>query len=180
MWSAPKSLGCAGLLLMLCASLAGCVEQATANDTTVFRFERWLPLTVLAASLAGLPLAWLIRTKIARLGYGLLILIPIMLVVVVPGLWGDRVSVDHDGFSLKTGFWFSPTRCDVRFDEVQTIRHVSYIERGRRGDVRKYKLIVQSRRGHTQSVPSGDLMRYAVPTILETAQDRGIDVRDET
>ncbi|MCI0362403.1 MAG: hypothetical protein L0219_00885, partial [Phycisphaerales bacterium] len=75
--------------------LSGCVEQSAHGDATVFRFERWLPLTVLGGCVVGIPIAWWLRTRIAKLGYGLLIMIPVALLIAVPGLWCDRVAIDQ-------------------------------------------------------------------------------------
>ncbi|MCI0674684.1 MAG: hypothetical protein L0Y42_02780, partial [Phycisphaerales bacterium] len=89
-------------------------------------------------------------------------------------------AIDQQGFTCRTGFWFSPTRYEVRFAEVNSLRYVSDVQRGSRGNQRKYKFILQMKSGGARNIVVGDLMRHAVPAILQAATQAGVDARDET
>lgn len=174
--------GIACVLMILSISVAsGCVEQASHPDgTQVFQFQRWVALTALAGALAAVPVAWMLRRRMKKITFIALGVAPVAMIIVVPGLWRDRAAVNDHGFSLDTGLWFAPSQWNVRFEDVESIRHVSYVDCLRGLDQKKYKLILKMKSGSSRTVPSGDLMRHAVPTVLETARRMGIEVRDET
>jgi len=179
-----KSFGhCArfGLLVtitLLCVS--GCVKATQHDSQTVYTFEPYIFLGALLASLAALPIGWFLRQKSVRVGWGMLILAPLFLVFVVPGLWSDFVKVDDQGFELKTGFWFAPTYHKVEFKNLASIALTDKIRSGRRGKQTSYDLQCQSPMGTGPTVPVGDLMKRALDDILAHAQAHGIAVMDQT
>src|SRR5436309_1321513 len=104
-------------VLLTCLFLTGCVEESVSGDESTFRFARWIPLAAAAAAIAATVGGVFLRS-VSRYGWILLIGGPLFLIVVVPGLFMERVIVDDKHFDLQTGFWFAPTRHVVQFKDL--------------------------------------------------------------
>jgi hypothetical protein len=160
--------------------LSGCVNQTAEAGQTTWKFAWWLPTVVLLGGLIAAPVGWLWRSK-NNYGWVLLIGGPLAAAVFAPGLMADRVTVDDEHFTLRTGFWFAPTRHDIRFADVSRIDITSETRSGRRGRrTTSYYLVCHKTTGDSEKVPVGNLMEYAVGDILATADERGIPVQDMT
>jgi len=170
---------CVGMSLCL---LSGCVSQKVDGDTTTFSFSLWVPLLSAVACIGGAAWGWVNRDGESRYPWAGLILGPIALVTIVPGLFLDRAVVTPQHFRLNTGFWFHPTRHEVQFQDVQRINLVVEESRGRRGRKNyNYYLDCYQRSGGMQHVPIGTLMQEgALEKVLEMAVQRGIPIADMT
>jgi hypothetical protein len=154
---------------------SGCVSQATDGSTIVFAFQWWVPLAGILITVAATVAGWFVKNVSERWGYGLLIMGPIMLVIMAPGLFLDRVTIDDEHFTLRTGFWFYPTVRDVRFSDVQRIELTS--QRRRRSTDRD--MHCRLRNGTVTRVPVGTLMQYAADEILDRADQKGIPIEGQ-
>ena len=165
-----------GLLIPL---LCGCVREFIVDDATVFKFQLWVPMTAMLACVALAIVGWFLRTVIARIGWGLLIVSPLMMLIAVPGLVFDRVTVKPQGFQLRTGFWFAPTLRDVTFSELTEIRVISKTRLTKAGRRTDYSLHCMKRSGDRTDVPVGDLMKRALEKVLQTAREANVPVKDQ-
>jgi hypothetical protein len=153
--------------------LAGCYERSVEGAASVYSFADWVRVLAIVVGLAGVPAGWLLRRWGDRLGFVLMGLSPILLIIVVPGLFMDRVVVDAEHFEARYGFWFAPSDHRVRFDDLQLMRYVRVEDSRGRGS---YQLECQTRQGDVVTVHAGDLVSKAVPEILDRARARGVPV----
>ena len=170
--SSRKRPGILVLLALLCL-VAGCYEKTTRADESVYHFAWWLRAVVIAAGLLMLPAGWLLRRRNQGLGVILMILAPVLLVIVGPAMFNDRVVIDAEHFEARYGFWFSPSEHNVRFDDLREIRYVAV--RGARNRI-KYEVQCVRKDGGTTVVHAGDLVRNAVPEILSRAKAKKVPV----
>jgi hypothetical protein len=164
----------------LCA-LSGCVREVERSGEHVFRYELWVPLTALLGGMVAAPAGWALRRRSARLGWGLLILGPIAVFGVAPSLLCDRVSVDAEGFHVRTGIWGVTAVHDVKYDDVGTIRITAEQGRSRRGTHTNYYMNCDRKSGGSSKVPMSNAVTQAsVEAILDGAKAHGILIVDGT
>jgi hypothetical protein len=154
--------------------LSGCYERVAQGDSAVYRFAWWIGPMVILAGILGLPVGWLLRKKVPRWGYSLMILAPIVLVIGAPAIYRDRVVIDSEHFEAQFGLWFKPQFHQVRFDDLREIQYVGV--RGNRGRT-NYELRCVTKSGQVTVVPAGDLVRNTVPEILERAKAHGVAIQ---
>ena len=161
---------------VLCAT-NGCVKETLDGDTSVFAFEWWVPWTVLFGGIVGFVAAVLIRNWASRWGWGLMIVAPLIMAFIVPGLFIDHVSVNDQRFTLHTGFWFMPTVHEVPFAELSQIDLTQEERKTRRGTSTSYYLVCHRKSGGIDKVPVGDLMkRGPAEKIISIANAHGIPI----
>ncbi len=162
---------------LLALGLAGCVSRTQDGDATLFRFEAWVPVSAGVGAVVGTAAGVLLRRGVPRLGWPLLLLGPLALVCLVPGLAMDNVRVTPKDFRLEVGFWFSRNIHEVKFENVSAMQIV--VEEkwsGRRRSKSTY-LVCQLKSGGADKVPVGDIMKNGgLAAILDQAQSRGIPV----
>ena len=181
-----KTLGCRALqsvlVLIVLASVSGCVKATESESEKLYAFEPYVFLIGLVGSLVAIPAGWFLRKKSGRLGgfgWTMLVVGPLLLVLIVPGLLTDFVKVDDNGFDLKTGFWFSPTRHTIDFNKVTSITLTDEVSFGRRGKKVSYFLLCNQPAGPSVKVPVGDMMKYALDDILLRASVHGVTVQNQ-
>jgi hypothetical protein len=161
--------------------IPGCTTEKVDGDTTVFSFVLWVPLIVLLAGVIAFFAGVLMRRNSARWGWGLMIFGPILCLLLAPGLFLDKATVNQDRFTLRTGFWFAPTIHDVRFADLSGIDLIAEERASRRGRRTSYFLLCHRKSGQSEKVPVGDLMkRGAAAKILETAKQLGVPIADHS
>jgi hypothetical protein len=163
---------------LLALTAGGCVDRNVDGDHVTYAFSWWVWASVLVGALVAFPLGLVLRRRSGRYGWALLILAPLGLFVLWPALILDRVKVDSEHFEARYGIWVSPNRHDLRFDDVQQIRLVTYEERTRRGKRTKQKLVCTTRDGRAVTVHLGDLVKRAAPEILDRAEARGVPIAE--
>ena len=156
----------------------GCVDRSVSGDQTTYDYAWWVPVVVLLGSLVAFPVGLLIRKRAGRIGIGLMILSPVLAVLVFPAMLLDKVKIDSQHFETHYGFWFAPSKHNVRFADLVEMRLVTYQERTRRGGRRtKQKLLcIHKDAAPQETVHLGDLVRHAAPEIMDRAQARGVAV----
>jgi hypothetical protein len=146
------------------------------DGETIYRFAPWLVALTVMAGLAAVPVGWLLRRWSTRWGYVLIGMGPIALLLIVPGLFRDRVMVDAQHFELTTGFWWSPTQSNIRFADLDEIQFITQQRQARGGPRETYQLECIFKSGRHEFVSVGDLMQTAVGNILARAQDAGVRI----
>jgi hypothetical protein len=176
---ATKSGKCGALLLAaltLCL-VAGCYERVSRGNESLYRFVWWLGPVVIAGGILGVPIGWLLRKWTPKWGFVLMFIAPVLLVIVAPAMYSDRVLIDDEHFEVRYGFWFAPSVFDLRFEDLSEIRYVVVHDaRGRAS----YELHCLTNTGEVVVVHAGDLVRNTVPEILARAKARGVRVIAES
>ncbi|HVP10395.1 MAG TPA: hypothetical protein VMV94_04310 [Phycisphaerae bacterium] len=168
----------AGIALAL---LSGCVRVTDDGDRQVIDYELWVPLVLLLGCLVAIPAGWFLRDTSQRIGWGLMILGVLFLITGVPSIWRDRVTIDAQKFTVRTGFWGVTSVHAVDFDDVQLMRLIVEEKTDSRGRSRTNEyLACQKKSGGIAKVPmSNEMCQTALPYILKAAEQRGISVSDE-
>lgn len=162
-------------VLLLCVLAVGCYEHVTRGNVSIYGFAWWLGPCVIVAGIAGIPVGW--RFRQTKWGFVLLILAPVLLVIVAPAMYSDRVLIDDDHFEVRYGFWFSPTVHNLRFADLSDMRYVAVA--GNRGRT-NYELHCRSKTGVLTVVHAGDLVFNTVPEIMARASAKGVAVANLT
>lgn len=157
--------------------VAGCYERVSDGNQSVYRFAWWIGPTVIGAGILGIPLGWFLRKASAKWGVALMILGPILLGIVAPAMYSDRVVVDDEHFEATYGFWFSPSVHNLQFRDLREIRYVAVP--GRKGRT-NYELHCATHSGAVTVVHAGNLVKNTVPEILARARARGVIITGET
>jgi hypothetical protein len=161
------------LVILTILFASGCYEQSVRGDQSVYGFAWWVGVGVIVGSLIAVPLGWVIRRWSGRWSFVLIVMGPLLLVFVAPAMFLDKVVVDREHFEARYGFWFSPTRHNLRFDDMRELRYVETRDRKNRV---KYELHCVMKAGDTRVVHVGDLVQFAVPEILERAKAKQVPV----
>lgn len=173
----PRRLCCV-VAAVCCTVVVGCYRKSADGDGLVFSFQPWVPLLVILAGVAAVAMGIRIFSNKDRVR-GVLLTVggPVIVAVVAPGMYLDRVVVNDDGFYSRHGFWWSPTIHQIRYDDLQRVT-VGFEERtGRRG--RKsisYFFDCTLKSGQQERVPIGDIMEEALPEIVAHFKDHHIPV----
>ena len=163
----------AAALVLVCA---GCVKKAVNGESLTYSFDIWVLPTIVLSSLVAIPIGYLLRKKVARLGWALMILGPFGLLM-SPTFMSDYAKVDADHFETSYGFWFAPSKYNVRFDELANIELETVIGRGRRGSkTRSHYMNLNYKSGKTSRVALGTVMKPASNEILQRAEAKGVPV----
>lgn len=167
------------LLTLATLALTGCTTERVEGETTVFTFAWWLPLLILAGGVLAAGIGVLIRQN--RYGWILIIGGPIAAIFFAPSLWSDKVTLDRDHFTQRTGLWFAPRFQEVAFTDISRIDLTAETRRTRRGRSTSLYMICHRKGGEDAKIPINDLMkRGAAARILATAADHGIQITDLT
>ena len=151
----------------------GCHELVAHGDQSTYRFAWWLGPAVIVAGLLGIPLGWVLRKWNGKLGFALMVLGPVLLVVVAPAMYNDRVVVDNEHFEARYGFWFAPTVHNLQFRDLREIRYVAVpADNGRTNN----ELHCLTAAGELRIVHAGNLVVKCVPEIMQRARAAGIPV----
>lgn len=158
---------------VLLSTLAGCYTRTQSADKIEYTFAGWVGALVIVGGILMIPVGWFLKRWTERWGWGLMIMAPILLIIVAPAMFSDRVFIDRDHFEARYGFWFSPSTHSIRFADLREIRYVGVP--GSRGRT-NYQIHCITKNGGTEVVSAGDLVRNAVPDILNQAAQSGVAV----
>ena len=150
--------------------LTGCYEHVSRGKESTYQAVWWLGPVIAVGGILGIPIGWCLRK--GKLRSFLLIMSPILLLLVAPAMYSDRVVIDDEHFEAGFGFWFNPSVHNVRFDDLREIRYVT--DSGWRRTKRELHCLTNA--GHILVVPAGDLVIHTVPEILARAKARGVRV----
>jgi hypothetical protein len=161
--------------------LNGCFKESVSGDVTTITFDSWVPIVTLVVCVGGFILAWFLRNfeKIQGFCYLVMLGAPLALLFFFPATLLDKIVVDPNHFTLQTGFWFYPTTHDIKFAELSRIEIGSTVSYSRRGRNVSYHLECYKKRGGSERVPAGDMMRDALDKVLGMAAQQGVPVIDK-
>jgi hypothetical protein len=169
----------AGALLatFLLVALTGCIGGTTEGDATVYRYESWVgPLTAFFG-LVAIAVGWILSEYDKRLGYGLLILPPVLMLLFVPSFFLDHVKVDDDHVEMHSGWWWEPTRTNLRFADVKQMDYFEEEKRGHRPGLHyNFYLDCEMHSGQHVRIDLDAIGFEAVETILSKAGAQGVTV----
>ncbi len=162
------------LIASCCLFLAGCVTKSAGETGTSFHYSRWLPLGVLVAGVAFVPIGIALRKHSARFGWALMILGPIAAVGFAPSLLMEGVVVDDRGFDVRSGLWGMSANQTVEFEAVASLR-IAQEETGGRHSRTIDVLYFQLKSGGSARLPlNNDVKIEAAKEIVARAQQTGI------
>ncbi|HYH69173.1 MAG TPA: hypothetical protein VD866_31050 [Urbifossiella sp.] len=160
-----------------CAAVAGCYQKVAEGTTLVYSCQPWLPVLLVVAGVAAVPLGvWVFRRKSRMWGVVLAVAGPVAAGVVGPTMFLDRVMVTDDGFTSRHGFWWSPSVHEVRYDDLANVRLVEEERSGRRGKNYSYFFDCTFKSCKQERVPLGDVMREALPEIAVRFREHDVPV----
>jgi hypothetical protein len=111
-------------LAMLTICLAGCYEKSAQGDQSTYAFAGWIGVAVILGGLVFVPAGWFLRRLSMKYGLVLMFMGPVLLLIIAPAMYSDKVVVDNDHFEARYGFWFAPSQHNIRFSDLQEIRFV--------------------------------------------------------
>ena len=178
----PRRLRRAVRILVPCAVaclISGCTKESQDGDTTIFTYAAWVSGVVLGGGILGTVVGVLIRKRVERLGWALIIGGPVATFIFAPGLYSDKITVNNDRFTMHTGFWFSPTLHEVQLGEVSQVELTAEKRVGRRGTSTSYYMQCYRKAGNMEKVPINDLMKQGpLDKVLGIMNGRGIPIVD--
>jgi hypothetical protein len=165
-----------GLIGVAITTLCGCVKKEVQGETTHFSLEFWV---IGLAALLGIVLlvgGWRAAQNQNWKGYVSLLGGAFLLIGVVPGMFIDYAKLDSQHLEGRYGFWFSPTKYDIPFAEVQNMRVVETKSYSRRGSKYNYRLEMKYKNGNNASISLGDLLKEAISEVTDRASAAGVQV----
>src|SRR5688572_15808190 len=103
----------AGLALFL----AGCVAQSGSDGKQTFSYSPLLTIGIVLAGVLAIPIGFFWRRSDARLGWGLMIVVPIAAVVMAGTMGFEQVNVSDQHVEVRSGFFGSTAALSVPFDQ---------------------------------------------------------------
>jgi hypothetical protein len=160
---------------------SGCIRVSDDGDRQVIAYELWVPLTLLLACLAAMVAGWFLRKASPGRALGVALAGFVLLVLGVPSLSRDRVTIDERQFIVRTGLWGMTSVHSVTFDDVQLMRIIFETSTNSRGRERTLCFLVcQRKSGPNAKVPmNNNMCEAALPYIVKAAEKRNIPVSDE-
>ena len=177
-WSRALAL----LFIALCLlTLSGCVKESVNGSSKVYTIELWVPALIFVIGAVAAPAGYFLRETSDRLAWGLMIIGPIMALGVAPSLFLNKTVVSPEGITVRSGVWGMGGNHNVKFDNVQQVRHVVEETRGRRGRKnRNYYLVCDCKDGTASKLPlSNDCVEKAAIPFLTMAKEKNIPIVDE-
>jgi hypothetical protein len=174
-----RTLTCLRVVAIACLlGVGGCVDRTVkGNNVAEYGFSWWVGTLVVLGGLLAMPLGWVLRRSSRRLMVVGLVLGPVLLLLIGPPMFLDGVTVDDRHFEGRYGVWFSPTRFNVAYADLDHINVVTWQERSRRGGTRtKQRLDCVGKAGGTTTIQLGDLLKYARNEMLDRAHAAGVRV----
>ena len=169
------------LYLMTLAILGGCghqVRSANNVDTIYFGSSTYVgvilfPLVIVA----GMLVVAIVCGRGGKAAAAAVIaIVAFFSVAVLPGIWIDRVTLDAQGVTQHTGFWWSQTVKGFKTADVSEIR----ILRKPSGPERHLQVVweIHQKNGATKDIDPGDLWDNASEYLIPNLRERGITVQD--
>jgi hypothetical protein len=177
-----RSVRLAGLAAIAsCVLLTGCVSETTNGSGSTFKFQWWIPTLITVVALV-LIVGGVLFTVRKKQGAWVAILVGVAGMLFGPNLFFDRAVIDNDHFELSTGFFFSPTYFNIKWDNVASIHGSMEEKTGRRGrKSTSFYLNFNLKSGGSEKVPSGDLMKNGpIVKLIDMANAKGIPVTGPT
>jgi hypothetical protein len=174
--------------IVLALLVGGCVSRSTAGEEAWFHYRWWIPLGILVAGAAAIPLGLLVR-KLAfsegivgglssRVGWTLLIAGPLAAFVFAPSFLFTSVTVTDNGFASRGGFFGMTAKKDVSFKGLRQIQIVEEATEGRYSRIIE-TLVFDRNSGEPERFPlNNDVCIEAAKEIVKRAAAQRILIVD--
>ncbi len=163
-----------GAFVLLAAS--GCVSRQVEGSASVYTYETWVGPLIVLGGLTATAVGYFACTHNKRLGYGLLLGMPVVVLLAAPNKFLDSVKVDDDHFEVHGGWWWQPTAQSVRFSEVKEMEFGDEVGGFGHGPNVSFSLDCVLKSGASVRVYFDALGEEAIAEILERAEARGVSV----
>ena len=165
---------------MILLLIGGCVRVTDDGNRQVLDYELWVPFTVLLACLAVLPAGWFLQRASQRFGLGLMVVGLALLVILVPTLFRDKVTIDDQRVSTRTGLWFFGSAESVDFDNINRVVIAVVQSTDSKGRQQTGRCVVcEKKTGPAVRLSLGGMFDAALPYILKAAEKHGVRISDE-
>jgi hypothetical protein len=172
-----RPLASAVLAVFVLLALTGCITETTQGGATVFRYEGWLGPLAIFFGVVAVVVGYFLCEYDKRLGFALLVIPPFLLLLFVPNCFLDQVKVDDDHFEMRSGWWWEPTRTNLRFADLE---RMDYFEEEQRGHRPGFHYIVYlecvDKDGEHFRIDLDELGFEAVGAIMTRAGAQGVTV----
>jgi hypothetical protein len=156
--------------------LAGCVSQSGSDGKQTFSYSPLLTIGIILGGVLAIPIGFFWRKSDGRLGWGLMIIVPIAAVLMAGTMGFEQVNVSDQQVEVRSGFFGSTAALTVPFDQVKQIRITQESTGGRRARMIDV-FYFQSETGELGRFPlNNDVKIEASKAILDRAAKRGIVV----
>ena len=164
------------VLVAVLSAIAGCYKIDDDGATTTLTFSRNFLLGLTAALIvAGVVGAWL-ATKPTQRSTGLILsaVVGVLGVVLLPGIWRDRVVITSTTARQSTGPWFAPTVNHILYADVESITIKDVRGRGSRT---KRVWFVQQVNGETYEIYLWVLWENNEDLVVRKLREYGVKFR---
>jgi hypothetical protein len=167
-------------LLAVIATQAGCVRESVGEDGKTFTYELYVPALLFVGGIAAAVAGWYLRS--GRFGWVLMIGGVVSTLGFAPSMFLDKVTVDNNHFTIRTGIWGLTNVKDVAFDNLKTVVLTKEETRGRRGRTStSYYLLCHCKDGTSPKVPlNNQVCDAAALDILTQIKDHNVPILDTT
>jgi cytochrome c oxidase subunit IV len=157
--------------------LAGCVTHTVSEGSETFYYDRVLLTLVLLIGGALLPIGFFVKKAYDRLGWGMMIVGPLLALVVALIMWFEHVKVTDQRIIVRSGVFGNTAAQDIPLERVKVIR----ITEERSGSGRNSRMIdvlyFSGDGGDIAVLPlNNDVKSTAARAILDRANARGVAI----
>lgn len=170
------------MILLFVLSAGGCgtqVREDAAGATISFGTGTYVGLVLFPLTIAAVAAYLIVSRDTGKRVVGLVMIgfVALISVGLLPGIWRDRVTLDAQSLTQRTGFWWSPT---VKGFKTADVREIRITRKPSRTDGRMETVWeLHEKDGATRDVDPGDLWDNATEYLIPKLQARGITVTDE-
>lgn len=169
-------------VVIACFAMAGCVSETLSDGVYHYAYARWAALLLtllmlLIGSIAAMLIAvpgyvstrWWVRYP------AFVIAAAVVIVIGSLGGWNERASVGPDWIERTVGFWFNPTRYELRLANVTSLVERRVVDHTSESRTSTLILFATDRSGRQTQLPvDGMMIGAARQRIREMSTRLGI------
>jgi hypothetical protein len=168
-------LGLAAVVLLQ----TGCVSETVSGSEKIYTYQLYVSLLLFLGGIGAAVGGFFLRSN--RFGWVLMIGGPIAAIGFAPTMFMEKITVDHQHFTVRNGFW-GMSREDVVFDDLQMVNLTKEETRGRRGRKNVHYYLVCHRKNGTNAKikVNNDVAEAAAEAIGTQFGEHNISVVNST
>jgi len=163
------------MIASLTLFLAGCVAQSVSDTKEIYTYNRMIPIGIVLGGFAAVVIGFFWRKSDARIGWGLMIIVPLAAFLMAPSMWLEHVIVTDQSIEVRSGM-FGGTTQSIPFDQVKHIQITEESTGGRRARMIDVLYFHTDAGAAEQIRLANDVKIAAARAILDRANARGIAV----